>query len=77
MLCDVRVSLFVCVCSWMAENTPYYYSRAVEAVGPLLEDGQEKIKIAVVFITQKSSELVEWLRENVPLLMEWVRIALN
>ncbi|XP_057180136.1 transmembrane protein 214 isoform X2 [Triplophysa rosa] len=57
---------------WMAENTPYYYSRAVEAVGPLLEDGQEKIKIAFVFIAQKSSELLVWLRENVPLLIEWI-----
>ncbi|KAA0720864.1 Transmembrane protein 214-B [Triplophysa tibetana] len=57
---------------WMAENTPYYYSRAVEAVGPLLEDVQEKIKIAVVFIAQKSTELLVWLRENVPLLIEWI-----
>ncbi|XP_056605344.1 transmembrane protein 214 isoform X2 [Triplophysa dalaica] len=57
---------------WMAENTPYYYSRAVEAVGPLLEDVQEKIKIAVVFIAQKSFELLAWLRENVPLLIEWI-----
>lgn len=59
----------------MAENTPYYYSRAVEAVGPLLEDVQEKLQIAVVFIAQKSSELLGWLRENVPLLIEWVRIT--
>lgn len=58
--------------SWMAENTPYYYSRAVEAVGPLLEDGWEKMKVAVVFIAQKSSELLAWLRENVPLLIEWI-----
>lgn len=57
---------------WLGENTPYYYSRAVETVGPLLEDGQEKIKVAVVFVAQKSSELLTWLRENVPLLIEWI-----
>ncbi|XP_051748158.1 transmembrane protein 214 [Ctenopharyngodon idella] len=58
--------------SWLAENTPYYYSRAVEAVGPLLEDGRDKVKVAAIFIAQKSSEVLLWLQENVPRLIEWV-----
>lgn len=64
-----------CACSWLAENTPYYYSRAVETVGPLLEDGRDKVKVAAVFIAQKSSEVLLWLQENVPRLIEWVRIT--
>uniref|UniRef100_A0A8C1F6G8 Transmembrane protein 214 n=1 Tax=Cyprinus carpio carpio TaxID=630221 RepID=A0A8C1F6G8_CYPCA len=52
--------------SWLLENTPYYYSRALEAAGPLLEDTRGRI-------TQKSSELLLWLQENLPLLIEWVR----
>ncbi|KAK9975506.1 hypothetical protein ABG768_020761 [Culter alburnus] len=58
--------------SWLAENTPYYYSRAVETVGPLLEDGRDKVKVAAVFIAQKSSEVLLWLQENVPRLIEWI-----
>ncbi|XP_051546527.1 transmembrane protein 214 [Myxocyprinus asiaticus] len=58
--------------SWLAENAPYYYSRVVEVLGPLLEDGQEKMNLAAVFIARKSSELLLWLQENVPLLKEWI-----
>ncbi|XP_051544405.1 transmembrane protein 214-B-like isoform X2 [Myxocyprinus asiaticus] len=60
--------------SWLSENMPYYYSRAVEKLGPLLEDGQDRMKVAAVFITKKSSELLLWLQENVPLLIEWINV---
>lgn len=64
-----------CLCfSWLAENTPYYYSRAVEATGPLLEGARDRMKVAALFVAQKSSELFLWLQENVPLVIEWVRI---
>lgn len=59
--------------SWLLENTPHYYSRALEATAPLLEDARERMKVAVLFITQRSAELVLWLQENVPLLTQWVR----
>ncbi|XP_066524589.1 transmembrane protein 214 isoform X2 [Hoplias malabaricus] len=58
--------------SWLAENTPYYYSLVVEAVGPLLEIVLEKLKVAAVFIAQKSSEIMRWVQENTPLLIEWI-----
>ncbi|XP_051974316.1 transmembrane protein 214 [Xyrauchen texanus] len=60
--------------SWLSENMPYYYSRAVETLGPLLEDGQERMKVAGVLISKKSSELLLWLQENVPLLIEWINV---
>ncbi|KAF4114997.1 transmembrane protein 214 [Onychostoma macrolepis] len=58
--------------SWLAENTPHYYSRAVEKTAPLLEDARERMKVTALFITQRSSELLLWLQENVPLLIQWV-----
>lgn len=61
-----------CACSWLAENTPHYYSRGVEAVGPVLEDGKERVKVAIAFVAQKSSQLLLWLQENLPRLIQWV-----
>lgn len=61
------------VCSYLAETAPYYYSLAVKAVGPFLEVALEKLKVAAVFIAQKSSELMLWLQESTPLLVDWVR----
>ncbi|XDV24295.1 hypothetical protein PO909_028513 [Leuciscus waleckii] len=58
--------------SWLAENTPHYYSRGVDAVGPVLEDGKERVKVAFAFIAQKSSQLLLWLQENVPRLIQWI-----
>ncbi|KAL2082587.1 hypothetical protein ACEWY4_022405 [Coilia grayii] len=58
--------------SWLEENMPYYYSMAVERVGPVMEDGWEKTKMAAAFIATHTSELVEWLKENTPRLIEWV-----
>lgn len=68
-------AVFLCVCSYLAETTPYYYSLAVEAVGPFLEAILEKLKVVAVFIAQKSSELMLWLQESTPLLVEWVRYS--
>lgn len=59
--------------SWLVENTPHYYSRALESTAPLLEDARERMKVTVLFITQRSSELLLWLQENVPLLIQWVQ----
>ncbi|XP_031436948.1 transmembrane protein 214 isoform X2 [Clupea harengus] len=58
--------------SWLEENTPYYYSLAVEKVGPVVEDGWEKTKMATAFIATHTSELVEWIKENTPLFIEWL-----
>lgn len=58
--------------NYLAETTPYYYSLAVEAVGPFLEAILEKLKVVAVFIAQKSSELMLWLQESTPLLVEWI-----
>lgn len=58
--------------SWLSENTPYYYSSAVTAVRPLLEDGQEYVKLAVLKIAHMSSELMLWMQENLPLLLHWI-----
>ncbi|XP_073694479.1 transmembrane protein 214-A-like isoform X2 [Garra rufa] len=59
--------------SWLAENTPYYYSRAAEATGPLLEDARDWMKAAALYVAQKSSEVFLWLQEKVPLVIEWVQ----
>ncbi|XP_026863375.2 transmembrane protein 214 isoform X1 [Electrophorus electricus] len=59
--------------SWLAETTPYYYSLAVEAFGPTLEGALEKLKVAAVIIAQRSSEIILWVQETTPLLIEWVR----
>ncbi|XP_017566200.1 transmembrane protein 214 isoform X1 [Pygocentrus nattereri] len=58
--------------SWLAEITPYYYSLAVEALGPLLDTALEKLKVAAVFVAQKSSEFILLVQENTPLLIEWI-----
>ncbi|XP_043086713.1 transmembrane protein 214 isoform X2 [Puntigrus tetrazona] len=58
---------------WLAENTPHYYSRALEVSGPLLEDARERLKVAALFMAQRSSELLLSLQENVPLLIQWVQ----
>lgn len=58
--------------SWLSENTPYYYSSAVTAVRPLLEDGQEYVKLVVLKIAHMSSELMLWMQENLPLLLHWI-----
>ncbi|GAA6102615.1 transmembrane protein 214 [Tachysurus ichikawai] len=58
--------------NWLAGTLPHYYSLAVEAVGPFLEAIFEKLKMASVLIAQKSSELMLWLQESTPLLIEWI-----
>ncbi|XP_060758788.1 transmembrane protein 214 [Neoarius graeffei] len=58
--------------NWLAETMPYYYSLAMEAMGPVLEAILEKLKVAAFFIAQKSSELILWLQESTPLLVEWI-----
>uniref|UniRef100_A0A8C2HX59 Transmembrane protein 214 n=1 Tax=Cyprinus carpio TaxID=7962 RepID=A0A8C2HX59_CYPCA len=58
--------------SWLAENTPHYYSRVLETTAPLLEDARERMKVTALFLAQRSSELLLWLQENVPLLLQWV-----
>lgn len=60
------------MCSWLVENMPYYYSLTVEALGPLLETTLEKVKVAGIFILQRISEIILWVQENTPLLIEWV-----
>uniref|UniRef100_A0A8B9HWR4 Transmembrane protein 214 n=1 Tax=Astyanax mexicanus TaxID=7994 RepID=A0A8B9HWR4_ASTMX len=62
--------------SWLAENMPHYYSVAVESLGPLLEATFEKLKEASVFVAQNSSDLIQWVQENTPLLIEWVSFSL-
>uniref|UniRef100_A0A671SVS9 Transmembrane protein 214 n=1 Tax=Sinocyclocheilus anshuiensis TaxID=1608454 RepID=A0A671SVS9_9TELE len=59
--------------SWLAENTPHYYSRVLETTAPLLEDARERMKVTALFLAQRSAELWLWLQENVPLLIQWVQ----
>ncbi|KAG5277384.1 hypothetical protein AALO_G00116900 [Alosa alosa] len=58
--------------SWLEENTPYYYSLVVEKVGPVMEEGLEKTKMATAFVATHTSQLVEWMKENTPLFIEWL-----
>ncbi|XP_063079711.1 transmembrane protein 214 isoform X2 [Engraulis encrasicolus] len=58
--------------SWCEENMPYYYSMAVERVGPVMEDGWEKSKMAAAFMATHTSQGVEWIKENTPKLIEWI-----
>ncbi|XP_016111630.1 transmembrane protein 214 [Sinocyclocheilus grahami] len=59
--------------SWLTENMPHYYSRALETTAPLLEDARERMKVTALFLAQRSAELWLWLQENVPLLVQWVQ----
>ncbi|XP_059366483.1 transmembrane protein 214 [Carassius carassius] len=58
--------------SCLVENTPHYYSLVLETTAPLLEDARERMKVAGLFLAQRSSELWLWLQENVPLLIQWI-----
>ncbi|XP_026111166.1 transmembrane protein 214-like [Carassius auratus] len=58
--------------SCLAENTPHFYSLVLESTAPLLEDARERMKVAGLFLAQRSSEIWLWLQENVPLLIQWV-----
>lgn len=62
----------VCVYSWLAENTPHYYSLAMETVGPVLKVTTEKLKVAAVLIGKMSTEAILWVQENIPLVIDWV-----
>lgn len=58
--------------SLLETNAPYYYSECVRIMGPLLEQGWDKTKTAAVFLSDLTSQLITWLRENIPLLIDWV-----
>uniref|UniRef100_A0A667ZPP8 Transmembrane protein 214 n=1 Tax=Myripristis murdjan TaxID=586833 RepID=A0A667ZPP8_9TELE len=60
--------------SWLETNTPYYYSECVRVVGPLMEQGLEKAKTAAIVISENTTQFILWVRENTPLLIEWVRL---
>ncbi|XP_068199318.1 transmembrane protein 214 [Antennarius striatus] len=58
--------------SWLETNTPYYYSECVRVVGPLVEQGREKTKTAAIFLFEKGSQFILWVREKTPQAVEWV-----
>ncbi|KAM6915586.1 transmembrane protein 214 [Xenentodon cancila] len=58
--------------SWLEKNTPHYYSEFVRVLGPLMEQGLEKAKAAVVVISENTTTFILWVRETTPLVIEWV-----
>ncbi|XP_028997424.1 transmembrane protein 214 [Betta splendens] len=58
--------------SWLETNTPYYYSECVRVLGPVLEQGLEKAKTAVIVISENTTQFIIWVREKTPLVIEWV-----
>lgn len=69
LLCAV---LFFRLCSWLEKNTPHYYSECVRVVGPLIEQGCEKTKTAVIFLSEKAVQIILWVQEKTPQAIEWV-----
>ena len=63
----------VSLCSSLETNTPYYYSECVRVLGPVLEQGWDKTKAATVLLSDHTLQLITWIRENTPLLIEWVK----
>ncbi|XP_056150287.1 transmembrane protein 214 [Lampris incognitus] len=68
-----KVTLYSKQCfSWLETNTPYYYSEFVRVSGPLTEQGLEKAKAVALLISEKMTHFVQRVRENTPVLIEWV-----
>lgn len=63
---------FFRLCSWLEKNTPHYYSECVRVVGPLIEQGCEKTKTAVIFLSEKAVQIILWVQEKTPQAIEWV-----
>ena len=61
----------------METNTPYYYSESVRVLGPLMTQAMEKSKAAAIFISENTTQLIHWVREKTPLVIEWVRVNIN
>ncbi|XP_077443380.1 transmembrane protein 214 [Stigmatopora argus] len=59
--------------SWLETNMPYYYSESTRAMRPLLDQGVEKTKTTAAFVAGKSKHAIVWVKENSPLLIEWVQ----
>ncbi|XP_061742344.1 transmembrane protein 214 isoform X2 [Nerophis ophidion] len=59
--------------SWLETNTPYYYSEGVRVLGPVLKQGLEKTQTAAVVISERTTQGILWVKENLPLLIEWVK----
>ncbi|XP_061843202.2 transmembrane protein 214 isoform X1 [Nerophis lumbriciformis] len=59
--------------SWLETNTPYYYSEGVRVLGPVFKQGLEKTQTAAVVISERTTQGVLWVKENLPLLIEWVK----
>lgn len=68
---------FSIFCSWLETNTPHYYSECVRVVGPLLEEGCEKVTTAANFISENSTQFIFWVKEKTLQTIEWVRLCLN
>ncbi|XP_072217903.1 transmembrane protein 214 [Leuresthes tenuis] len=58
--------------SWLEKNTPYYYSECARVLGPVMEQGLEKAKVAAVSISENTTRFIHWVKESTPLVIEWV-----
>uniref|UniRef100_A0AAZ3S2W6 Transmembrane protein 214 n=1 Tax=Oncorhynchus tshawytscha TaxID=74940 RepID=A0AAZ3S2W6_ONCTS len=58
--------------SWLDTNTPYYYSECVRVLSPVLEQTCERTKDAAIYISQLTTQLIDWINHNTPLLVEWL-----
>uniref|UniRef100_A0A8C7H2Z4 Transmembrane protein 214 n=1 Tax=Oncorhynchus kisutch TaxID=8019 RepID=A0A8C7H2Z4_ONCKI len=58
--------------SWLDTNTPYYYSECVRVLSPVLEQTWERTKDAAIYISQLTTQLIDWINHNTPLLVEWL-----
>uniref|UniRef100_A0A8C2HWT1 Transmembrane protein 214 n=1 Tax=Cyprinus carpio TaxID=7962 RepID=A0A8C2HWT1_CYPCA len=65
--------------SWLAENTPHYYSRVLETTAPLLEDARERMKVTALFLVQAHTpesvfELLEYVKQLLLYVQEHVLV---
>ncbi|KAL0967149.1 hypothetical protein UPYG_G00248440 [Umbra pygmaea] len=58
--------------SWLETNTPYYYSECVRVLGPAMEHCWVRTKEAAIYVSQLTTQLLDWISLNTPLLIEWL-----
>lgn len=49
----------------------------MRVVGPLMEQGREKVKTAAIFVSENATQFILWVKEKTPQAIEWVRLGSN
>ncbi|XP_005990959.1 transmembrane protein 214 [Latimeria chalumnae] len=62
--------------SWLETNAPHYYTQILTTLGPNLEVVWNKTSEAAIYITEKCSAQITWIKENFPRFIEWLHASL-